>query len=89
MEREEKSPCKLRTDVGDAGGADEATVVRKVGLIVVLELLENTHLLQDVDGGRADRIAAVLVPGEGLLVQQGNLRVTASYRWYQPSEKFT
>eukprot|EP00955_Chlamydomonas_euryale_P023589 249121-Chlamydomonas_euryale.AAC.10 len=40
--------------------------------------LENAHLLQDADGGGAHRIAAVLVAGELLLVEQRHLdRTTA------------
>lgn len=61
------------TDVRGSVGADEATRIGKVSLVVVDELLEHTHVLQDANGGCANGITAVLVSGEVLLVQESNL----------------
>ena len=44
--------CRVlaRTYEGEPRRAYKASIIRKVGFIVVDELLEHTHLLQDVDG---------------------------------------
>mmetsp|Transcript_4947 Transcript_4947/g.10644 ORF Transcript_4947/g.10644 Transcript_4947/m.10644 type:complete len:333 (+) Transcript_4947:969-1967(+) len=61
------------TNIGDTVGADKATGISEVGLVVVNQLLHHTHVLQNADGRGADSIAAVLVTGKLLLVQQSNL----------------
>mmetsp|Transcript_1814 Transcript_1814/g.2629 ORF Transcript_1814/g.2629 Transcript_1814/m.2629 type:complete len:465 (-) Transcript_1814:102-1496(-) len=60
-------------NVGDTLGADEATIVGKVALVVVLQLLENAHVLEDPDGGSANGITAVLVTRERFFVKKGDL----------------
>jgi hypothetical protein len=69
----------LSNELG-AVGADEATRVGKLSLIVVLELLHHTHLLKDMNGRGANSIATVLVTGELLLVEESNLDEVGRHR---------
>ena len=60
-------------DERDAAWADETARVGKVALIVLLQLLHDTHLFQNADSWGANGITTVLVTGKLLLVQKSNL----------------
>lgn len=60
---------KRQTYVRDARRTDKATIVSKMGFIVVLQLFQNPHLAQNIDCRGADSISTVLISWKVSLVK--------------------
>eukprot|EP00128_Syssomonas_multiformis_P006274 Colp12_sorted_trinity150504_noHs@29437 len=62
-------------DEGDTARADKTTAVCNVGLVLLDQLVVDAHIQKNLDGNFAHGITAVLVTGEGLLLEDQNLVV--------------